>query len=253
MIDATGMPETAVVLGGSSAIGRAVLVALARRRLRSVLLVGRDEGRLAGARKDLAAAGVRRVETVMADLTDLGGLEELAGQTFDLLGGIDLLLVAAGVLGHAELDRLDAEEVGTQLTTNLVGPAAAMTAYARRLAEQGHGRVVVLSSVAGVRVRRANFVYGAAKAGLDGFAQGLGDVLAGSGVTVTVVRPGFVRTPMTEGLPEAPFATDAGTVAEAVVRGLERGARVVWVPGELRYVFAGLRLLPSALWRRLPG
>lgn len=253
MIDATGMPETAVLLGGSSAIGGAVLAALARRRLRAALLVGRDEARLAGARKDLVAAGVRRVETAVADLTELGSLEELAGRSFDLLGGVDLLLVAAGVLGHADLDRLDAAEVGSQLTTNLVGPAAAATAYAGRLVEQGQGRVVVLSSVAGVRVRRANFVYGAAKAGLDGFALGLGDALAGSGVTVTVVRPGFVRTPMTEGLPEAPFATDAGTVAQAVVRGLERGARVVWVPAELRYVFAGLRLLPSALWRRMPG
>jgi decaprenylphospho-beta-D-erythro-pentofuranosid-2-ulose 2-reductase len=253
MIDATGMPETAVVLGGSSAIARAVLTALARRRLRAVLLVGRDEARLEEARVDLRAAGVERVETAAADLTHLDDLEGLAGRSFALLGDVDLLVVAAGVLGHADLDRLDPRSVGDQLTTNFVGPAAAMAAYARRLSEQGHGRILVLSSVAGVRVRRANFVYGAAKAGLDGFAQGLGDALAGSGVSVTIVRPGFVRTPMTEGLPEAPFATDAATVAAAVVRGLERGARVVWVPQGLRYVFAGLRVLPPALWRRLPG
>jgi decaprenylphospho-beta-D-erythro-pentofuranosid-2-ulose 2-reductase len=253
VIDATGMPETAVVLGGTSAIAQAVLQELARRRLRSVLLVGRDEDRLAAVRPELTAAGVSKVETLVADMTEVEGLDELPARAADRLGDVDLVLVAAGDLGTADLDRLDARTVGRLFAVNCSGPSAALLAFAKLLVEQGHGRIVVLSSVAGVRARKANFVYGAAKAGLDGFAQGLGDVLVGSGVGVTVVRPGFVRTPMTEGLPDAPFTTDAATVAAAVVRGLERGDEVVWAPGVLRPAFALLRVLPRPLWRRLPG
>lgn len=253
MIDATGMPESAVVLGGGSAIGGSIVAALARRRLRSLVLVGRDRARLAAAADAARGAGVATVEVLVADLTDLARLDAVAAAAADRLGTVDLVLVAAGVLGHARLEDLDPAAVGGQLEANLVGPAAAMLAFAELLAAQGCGRIVVLSSVAGVRVRRANFVYGAAKAGLDGFAQGLGDALAGSGVGVTVVRPGFVRTPMTAGLPPAPFATGPDEVAAAVVRGLERGAETVWVPAQLRAVFAVLRLLPRPLWRRMPG
>jgi decaprenylphospho-beta-D-erythro-pentofuranosid-2-ulose 2-reductase len=104
----------------------------------------------------------------------------------------------------------------------------------------------------GLRVRRSNFVYGSTKAGLDGFALGLGDALHGSGARVMVVRPGFVRTPMTAHLPAAPFAVDADEVAAAVVDGLARDAGIVYVPALLRPIFAVLRLLPRGVWRRLP-
>ncbi len=105
----------------------------------------------------------------------------------------------------------------------------------------------------GVRVRRANFIYGSSKAGADGFAQGLADSLAGTGVDVLIVRPGFVRTKMTEGRPEAPFTTTAEAVAEGTVRALATGRAVVWVPPILRLAFAVMRFLPRGVWRRLPG
>ena len=110
----------------------------------------------------------------------------------------------------------------------------------------------MLSSIAGARVRKANFVYGAAKAGLDGFAQGLGDSLDGSGARVMVVRPGFVRTKMTAGMDEAPMSVNAGDVAEAVATGLRRGSETVWVPAKLAAIAFVFRLLPRPLWRRLP-
>ena len=119
-------------------------------------------------------------------------------------------------------------------------------------ARQGHGRLVVLSSVAGERVRKANFVYGSSKAGLDGFAQGLGDALAGTGASVLVVRPGFVHSAMTAGLKPAPFATTPAAVADATVAALAKGRRTVWVPGILRFVFSAFRHLPGPIWRRLP-
>jgi decaprenylphospho-beta-D-erythro-pentofuranosid-2-ulose 2-reductase len=110
----------------------------------------------------------------------------------------------------------------------------------------------VLSSVAGERVRKANFVYGSSKAGLDGFAQGLGDSLEGTGASVLIVRPGFVHSAMTAGLKPAPFATTPDVVADVVVRGLRQGRRIVWAPGMLRWVFMVLRHVPHPIWRRLP-
>jgi decaprenylphospho-beta-D-erythro-pentofuranosid-2-ulose 2-reductase len=95
-------------------------------------------------------------------------------------------------------------------------------------------------------------VYGSSKAGLDTFSQGLGDRLAGSGVRVMIVRPGFVRTKMTAGLQPAPLATTAPAVAHAIVDGLRRDADIVWVPSPLRWIMLGLRLLPRSIFRRLP-
>jgi decaprenylphospho-beta-D-erythro-pentofuranosid-2-ulose 2-reductase len=252
MNDVTGMPQNVVVLGGGSDISRALLSALAARRLSSVLLAGRTVESLEDAVKDLHALRVEKVEVAVLDVTNVAGLEKFADLAADRLGSIDLVLVAAGVLGTATLSDLDAGLVASMATSNFTGPAAAMTAFARVLSAQGYGRIVVLSSVAGYRVRAANFVYGAAKAGLDGFALGLGDALAGSGVKVMVVRPGFVRTKMTEGRKAVAFAVDASDVAQAILGGLEKDAEVLWVPSWLRYVFGLLRLAPRSLWRRIP-
>jgi decaprenylphospho-beta-D-erythro-pentofuranosid-2-ulose 2-reductase len=253
MNDVTGMPQTVVTLGGGSDLSRAILRSLAGRGLSSALLAGRNSDSLRTAAEELRALAVAKVETERLDVTEVGALEGFANLAAQRLGTIDLVLIAAGVLGTTEFADLDASTVALMATTNFTGPTAAMTAFARVLKAQGHGRIVVLSSVAGYRVRAANFVYGATKAGLDGFALGLGDALAGSGVSVMVVRPGFVRTKMTTGRKAAPLAIDASDVADAVVRGLETGAEVVWVPSVLRYVFGIFRLVPRSVWRRMPG
>jgi decaprenylphospho-beta-D-erythro-pentofuranosid-2-ulose 2-reductase len=253
VIDATGMPQTAVVIGGTSQIARDTLLLLADRRLSAVLLAGRDEAGLDATATELRARGVERVLTRVLDVTEIDRLDAFAESAAAELGSVDLLFMAVGDLGTSDLDTLDAKSVCRTVVTNFAGPAAALGAFVATLRAQGTGRVVVLSSVAGVRVRKANFVYGAAKAGIDGFALGLGDALEGTGVAVTVVRPGFVRTKMTSGLKAAPFAVESPVVAEAIVRGLETGAGVVWVPPMLRPVLALMRLLPRALWRRIPG
>jgi decaprenylphospho-beta-D-erythro-pentofuranosid-2-ulose 2-reductase len=253
MNDATGMPQSAVVIGGTSELAREVLRVLLARRLRRIVLVGRDPAGLADAAADLRMLGAEQVETVICDVNDVERHAALAAEVAERLDGIDLVIVAAGSLGDAERDGRDPVATAEIFTTNCTGPSAIMVAFANVLRLQGHGRIVVFSSVAGVRVRRANFVYGAAKAGVDAFAQGLGDALHGTGVAVTVVRPGFVHTKMTAGLDVPPFATTAEAVAAAVVRGIEKGATVVWVPSLLRWVFAIFRLLPRTLWRRMPG
>jgi decaprenylphospho-beta-D-erythro-pentofuranosid-2-ulose 2-reductase len=252
MIDATGMPQTAVVIGGTSEIARATLRSLAARRLTAAVLVGRDQGGLDAAAAELASLGVK-TDTVVHDVTDAAGHRRVADEVAASLGQVDLVLMAAGVLGNGEADGEDPLAAARVLDTNCTGPAAMLSAFASVLRRQGHGRVVVLSSVAGVRVRKANYVYGAAKAGLDAFCQGLDAALEGSGASVMIVRPGWVATRMTAGSDPAPFATTAEAVAGDIVAGLGRGDRIVWSPPVLRVVFTGLRLLPTALFRKLPG
>ncbi len=135
---------------------------------------------------------------------------------------------------------------------NYLGAVSVAVPVARRLRSQGHGTLVALSSVAGERARRSNFVYGSTKAGFDAFFQGLGDSLAASGVQVIVVRPGFVHTKMTRGLDPAPLSTTPEAVATAIVEGLARGSHTVWAPPALRWVMAVLRHVPRPLFRRLP-
>lgn len=253
MNDSMGMPQTAVVLGGTSDIARAIMRALAARRLRHVVLAGRDEVGLQGAAKELQALGVANVETSAWEARDPEAHSALVKDVATRLGQVDLVLVAAGVLGEQEACETDPMQTISVLDTNFTGPAGAMAACAGLLRSQGHGRLVVLSSVAGVRVRRANFVYGASKAGLDAYAQGLAEALRSSGASVMIVRPGWVATRMTEGRAPAPMATTPEGVAGDVVKGLERSADVVWSPAPLKVLFGVMRMLPKGLWRRLPG
>ena len=167
-------------------------------------------------------------------------------------GDLDVVVLAFGVLGDQATFDADPVAAAAAVTTNYSGAVSVGLAVARRLRTQGHGDLVVLSSVAGERVRRANFVYGSSKAGLDAFAQGLGDSLVGSGASVLVVRPGFVASSMTAGLDPAPMSTTPEAVAAAVVKGLRAGRRTIWVPGALRFVFAVFRHLPGPVWRRMP-
>ncbi len=253
MIDAVGRPQSVLVLGGSSEIARAVVVRLIPVGCRRVVLAGREGPRLADAVEEARAAGAEVAEAVAFDATDTADHQAFADRVFDRFGDFDLVIVAAGALGDQAGDEQDPLAAASVMTTNYTGPAAVMLAVAGRLRRQGHGRLIVMSSVAGVRARRANFIYGSSKAGLDAFSQGLADSLVGTGVQVTIVRPGFVVGRMTEGLTPAPFPTTPDAVAEAVVHGIEHGAGVVYAPPVLRWVSAVIRHLPRVLWRRIPG
>ena len=252
MLDAFGQPQSLVVLGGTSDIAGEVVRTLAQRRCRTVVLAGRDRDGLDRSADAARAAGAERVVIVVFDASDVGGAARAVDDCFDAAGSVDMVLLAVGMLSH-QRDELDVERTREIVSATYAWPAGALTRVAARMSEQGYGRIVVLSSVAAVRVRRANFVYASAKAGLDAFSIGLGEALRGSGVAVQIVRPGFVRSKMTAGLPDAPLATTPEAVARAIAAGLESGAPVVWVPGVLRWVFGVLRLVPQALWRRLPG
>ncbi|MEO3974085.1 decaprenylphospho-beta-D-erythro-pentofuranosid-2-ulose 2-reductase [Streptomyces sp. CAU 1734] len=250
MKDAFGAPQSLLLLGGTSEIGLAVARRLIARRTRTVWLAGRPSPDLEAAADGLRALGAE-VRTVPFDALDPAAHEGVLGKVFTE-GDIDLVLLAFGLLGDQANDEGDPAAAVRVAQTNYTGAVSAGLVCAAALQHQGHGSLVVLSSVAGERARRANFIYGSSKAGLDAFAQGLGDALYGTGVHVMVVRPGFVRTRMTAGLPEAPLATTPEEVATAVELGLRRGSETVWVPGALRPVMAAVRHLPRPLFRLLP-
>jgi decaprenylphospho-beta-D-erythro-pentofuranosid-2-ulose 2-reductase len=201
--------------------------------------------------QELTGAGATTVRAIPFDATDTSSHQTTIDRCFAEHPDIDLVLIAFGVLGHGAGVDTDTGNAAEAVTTNYVGAVSSGLAAARRLREQGHGTIVVLSSVAGERARRSNFVYGSSKAGLDAFAQGLGDALVGSGVRVLVVRPGFVHSKMTKGLDPAPFATTPEAVANAITEALASGKEIVWVPSVLRWVAMVFRHLPRPLWRRV--
>lgn len=251
MRDAVGRVQSILVLGGSSDIGVAIARRMAPPRSATVVLAGRDDERMAPAAQIIRAAGAGNVETTHFDADDVDSHEAVVDKVFSERD-FDVVVLAAGVLGDQAAAEADNREAARILHTNFVGCASAALCVAQQLRRQGSGTLVVLSSVAGERVRRSNFVYGASKAGLDGFAQGLGDSLGGSGARVVVVRPGFVVSKMTAGRDPVPFSTTPEEVAEAVAAAVRRGTETVWVPSILRLVMAVLRHVPRVVFRRLP-
>lgn len=246
MRDATGAVQSVLVLGGNSEIANAIIDQLVEARLKRVDFAVRDPKAITGRMTALEELGVQcRAFSYDADQATAHD------SVLEQCGEVDLILLAFGVLGDTfDLDD-DTEAVAALAHTNYVGGVAAAHASARHLAHQGHGTLVVFSSVAGIRVRAANAVYGSAKAGLDGFALALADATHGSGARVMVVRPGFVHTKMTEGMDATPFATTPEKVAADVISGLKRQKNIVWSPSVLRAVFTVLRSLPLPVWRRL--
>jgi decaprenylphospho-beta-D-erythro-pentofuranosid-2-ulose 2-reductase len=250
--DALGSVQSVLVLGGGSEIGLATCAALVRRRPARIVLAARKPEAIDAAAAELRAAGASSVDVVSFDATDFGSHESFVSSTFERFGDFDVVLLAFGVLGDQDRAEVDAAAALDIVQTNYTGVVSVTVPIVAKLREQGHGSLVLLSSVAGERVRRSNFVYGSAKAGVDGYFQGLGDALHGSGVHVMIVRPGFVHTKMTAGQPAVPLAVGPDAVAAAIVRGLEHGSEVVWVPPAFRYVMSALRHVPRWAFRRLP-
>lgn len=251
MRDALGDIGSVLVLGGGSDIAKATVVELVGGRTRTVVLAGRTPATLEAVAEELRTAGATTVEVVAFDADAPETHAAVIDQVWADHPDLDLVLLAFGVLGDQEAFDADPEAAAAAAVTNYAGAVSAGLAVASHLRAQGHGTLAVITSVAGERVRADNVVYGSTKAGLDAFAQGLGDRLAGSGASVMVVRPGFVRTRMTEGMPDGPMATTAEAVAADIVAGLRRGAHTVWSPAKLRWVFAVLKVLPRPIWRTI--
>ncbi len=251
MRDALGALESVLVLGGGSDIALATVKELAKERTRTVILAGRDTAKLEPVADELRAAGVTTVELVAFDASQPDTHQAVIDDVWAAHPDLDLVLLAFGVLGDQDMFDEDPAAAADAALVNYAGAVSSGLAVAQHLKEQGHGTLAVITSVAGERTRADNFVYGSTKAGLDAFTQGLGDRLAGTGASVMAIRPGFVRTSMTEGMEDGPMATTADAVAKDIVAGLRHGAHTVWSPAKLRYVFAILKVLPRPVWRKL--
>ena len=253
MRNGVGVPQHIVLFGGTSEIGLAVLGGLLRPGVAHVTLVCRDIE--AGERAAASIATLDddvHVEIVRFEASDASAMADVVGEICAAAGDIDVALVAQGLLGQDADHFAGAGTLVDVMSVNATATMALLYALAGRMREQGYGRIVLLSSVAGQRPRKSNPVYGASKAAVDTFAMALDHDLEGTGVSVLVVRPGFVETRMTAGMKKAPFSTTPKGVADAVVPAVNSSKRVVYAPRVLSTVFAVFRLLPEKVWRRLP-
>jgi decaprenylphospho-beta-D-erythro-pentofuranosid-2-ulose 2-reductase len=251
LIDAVGNPQSVLLLGGTSEIGLAVVEAFANDRPMRVVLAGRPSERLDEAKVRVEELGCA-VETVDFDARALDTHADVIRKAF-AGGDVDVAIVAFGLLGDAEKAWTEVDAAVELATVNYTAAVAVGVGLGERMRVQGHGTIVALSSVAGERPRRSNFVYGSTKAGLDAFYTGLTEALRPDGVGVTVVRPGFVHSRMTKGHAPAPFSTTPGAVATVVVDAVRNRKEQVWAPKPLRAVMSVLRHLPRPVFRRLPG
>lgn len=239
-----------VIFGGRSEIGVELAQLLAPGA--TVILAARTPERLSAQVAAVEQAGAAKVDIRQFDADDLTSHASLVASIVADHGPIGIAVLAFGILGDQARAEKDPAHTSAVLHTDFVAQANLLTVLAKAMRSAGSGSIVVFSSVAGVRVRRANYVYGSAKAGLDGFCSGLADALHDSGVRLLLVRPGFVVGRMTEGMDPAPMSSTPQQVAAATARALAKGRRTVWIPWTLRPFFVGMRLLPQWVWRRMP-
>jgi short-subunit dehydrogenase len=192
------------------------------------------------------------VETAVLDVADVARHRRVIDSALTSLGGIDVALVAHGTLPNQKRCQEQVEETLEALHLNFTATIALLTLLANRLEAQRHGCLAVIGSVAGSRGRRTNYVYGAAKGGVEIFLQGLRSRLFQSNVTVLTIKPGLVDTPMTAGLRKNALFADAGRVGRSIHRAIVRRKEVVYLPWFWRPIMAGLTSLPETVFKRLP-
>jgi short-subunit dehydrogenase len=242
--------DLVVIFGGRSEIGVELACRIARGA--TVVLAARGGAGLDQQVSELRAAGAATVHVKGFDADDLASHGQVLDELITEHGRIGTAVLAFGLLGDQARAETDAGHAVAVVHTDYVAQVSLLTLLAQRMRAAGRGRIVVFSSVAGARVRRANYVYGSAKAGLDGFASGLSDALHGSGVHLLIVRPGFVIGRMTAGMAPAPLSSTPRQVADAAAHALAKGRRAVWVPWFIRPLIFAMRFIPQAVWRRMP-
>ncbi|GAB3708295.1 SDR family oxidoreductase [Corynebacterium nasicanis] len=234
-----------LLLGGTSEIGLELTARLCAGR--EVVLAARREPDS----RMLLDAGATAVHHLPFEARDVASHRALVERARELTGGISTAIVAFGILGdqaRAEHDEAHAVDIAT---IDYTAQVSALTVLADLLPL---GEIVAFSSIAGWRARRANYVYGSTKAGLDAFCQGLSDRLHGSGLRLITARPGFVIGSMTAGMDPAPMSVTPGEVADAVAAEIRsgRGSTTLWIPRRLRLLAWVMRLVPRPIWRRMP-
>jgi len=252
MENAFGQPQNVVVLGGSSEIARAIVRRLVAERTRTVVLAGRNPALLDAAANEARAGGATSTATVAFDAMDPLSAEATVTACADAVGApVDLVIMAVGLLADQTRDEVDPTAAARVAIVNYAWPVAALTAARNLVVAQGSGRLLVISSLGAIRVRRSAYLYGSAKAGLDRMAEAMAESMNDTGASVQILRPGFVRTKMTAGLAEQRFALSVDEVADETMKGLAGNKLVITAPRSMRPVFGVLRSLPGPIWRRV--
>lgn len=239
------------IFGATSAIAEAT----ARRFAAagdSLFLVGRSRSRLESVADDLRVRGAAGVGVDLLDALDIDGQPETLQHAVEFLGGIDIALICHGTLPDQVSAESDVALVHESLEINAVSVLCLMTLLADFMQQAGGGRLAVISSVAGDRGRASNYLYGAAKAAISHYAEGLQCRFAGSDVRVINIKPGFVDTPMTAHFNKGLLWASPETVAKKIHAAILSGRELVYVPWFWRWIMLVIRLIPRWLFKRLP-
>ncbi len=240
-----------LILGATSAIAQSVARLYAESGAR-MFLVARDPSRLDSVADDLRVRGALAVDCLAADLTEHDRHPEIVAAAFDALSGLDTVLVAHGVLPDQAGCQESVADTMVSMDINFLSVVSLLTPIANRLEENKRGTIAVISSVAGDRGRQSNYVYGAAKSGLDTFLQGLRNRLSKADVNVLTIKPGFVDTPMTAHITERGLLwAQPEDVAEGIVRAIDQQKDVIYLPRFWALIMLIIRSIPERIFKKL--
>lgn len=243
--------QSVLIIGATSAIARATAREFAAQGAR-LFLVGRSPEKLAAVRDDLLVRGASQVESYALDLTDVEQHPAMLEAARAALGAIDGALVAYGTLGNQKASEQSVPVTLREWNTNATSAIALLTLLGNEFERQRYGTIAVISSVAGDRGRRSNYVYGAAKGALSIFLAGLRARLSRSGVRVVTIKPGMVDTPMTAHIPKGPLFASPERVGHDIYQAMQKSASTVYTPGYWRFVMLVIKAIPEPIFNRLP-
>lgn len=239
-----------LIIGATSAIAEATARIFAERG-DALFLAARNNEKLQAVANDLQVRGAAKVETMVVDLNDFDRHENIIQQATEQLGGLDIALIAHGILPdqkNCEQSYIETEKV---MQTNFLSVISLLTPLANQMEQKKNGIIAVISSVAGDRGRQSNYIYGASKGGLNTFLQGLRNRLTPSGVTVITIKPGFVDTPMTAHIEKGPLFAKPDTIAKGIDRAIHKKKDVVYLPWFWWGILTILKAIPEGIFKRL--
>jgi len=239
-----------LIVGATSAIAQATARILAKNGDR-LFLTGRDPAKLQSLLADLTIRGASQVETFSCDVNDYESHPAVIREATSTLGGLDTVLIAHGTLPDQKHCEESVELTLQEISTNALSVISFLTLLANQFEKQGHGTIAVLSSVAGDRGRKSNYVYGTAKAAVTTFLQGLRNRLSQSGVHVMTIKPGFVDTPMTAGFKKGLLWATPDSVARSIIKGMDRKQDILYTPFFWRGIMFVIRCIPERFFKKL--
>lgn len=240
----------AMIIGANSAIAYETAKCFARDGS-DLFLVGRSTEKLTTVANDLKIRGAKRVEIYTLDLCELEHHQEMFEQAITFLGELDMLLIAHGTLGNQGKCEQSVVETMQELQTNCFSVISLLTISANYFELQRHGCIAVVTSVAGDRGRKSNYVYGTAKAAVNVFLQGLRNRLSSVGVSVLTIKPGYVATPMTAHMKKGLLTASAQSVGQGIYKAMKQGNDVVYLPWFWRGIMFVIRSIPERIFKRL--